>query len=105
VADVDGHYVFPNQLDGRTFHIMLGPEIGIPLGKYEPYIHALGGYASIHDNGLTGSSYSAALGGGLDRHLAPLLTWRMVQVDDVITHYFGGLQHNIRLSTGVVLRF
>jgi hypothetical protein len=105
VADVDGHYVFPSQTDGRTFHIMVGPEIGIPLGKYSPYIHALAGYASIHDNGFTSSSYSAALGGGLDRHIAPLLTWRMIQVDDVITHYFGGLQHNVRLSTGVVLRF
>jgi len=105
VADVDGHYVFPNQSDGRTFHIMFGPEIGIPLGRYSPFIHALAGYGSIHDNGFTSSSYSAALGGGLDRHIAPLLTWRMVQVDDVITHYFGGLQHNVRLSTGVVFRF
>ena len=105
VADLDGHYVFPNQSDGRTFHIMFGPEVGIPIRRYSVFVHALAGYASIHDNGLTGSSYSAALGGGLDRHIAPLLTWRMIQADDVITHYFGGVQHNIRLSTGVLLRF
>lgn len=105
VADLDGHYVFPNQSDGRTFHIMVGPEVSIPMGKYSPFVHALAGYGSIHDNGFTSSSYSAALGGGMDRHLAPLLTWRMIQADDVITHYFGGRQHNIRLSTGFVLRF
>lgn len=105
VADLDGHYVFPNQLDGRSFHIMVGPEVSFPVRRYSPFVHVLAGYASIHDNGLTGSSYSAALGGGLDRNIAPLLTWRMVQADDVITHYFGGLQHNIRLSTGIVLRF
>jgi hypothetical protein len=105
VADLDGHFVFPNQSDGRSFHIMVGPEVSFPLGKYSPFVHALAGYGSIHDNGFTSSSYSAALGGGLDKHLAPLLTWRMIQADDVITHYFGGLQHSIRLSTGVVLRF
>lgn len=105
-ADLDGHYVFPNQTDGRTFHFMVGPEISLPLTKkYFPFVHVLAGYGEIHDSGLTSSSYSAALGGGLDRHLAPLLTWRMIQVDDVVTHYFNGLQHNVRLTTGVVLRF
>ena len=106
VADLDGHFVFPNQTDGRTFHVMVGPEISLPaIKKYSPFVHALAGYGSIHDNGFVSSSYSAALGGGLDKHLAPLLTWRMVQVDDVVTHYFNGLQHNIRITTGVVLRF
>jgi len=106
VADMDGHYVFPNQTDGRTFHLMVGPEISLPIpGKYSPFVHVLAGFGSIHDNGFTSSSYSAALGGGLDRHIAPLLTWRMIQADDVVTHYFGGLQHNVRLTTGVVFRF
>jgi hypothetical protein len=106
VADLDGHYVFPNQADGRSFHIMVGPEISLPgPKKFSPFIHALAGYGSIHDNGNTSSSYAAALGGGLDMHIAPLLNWRMMQVDDVVTHYFGGLQHNVRLTTGVVFRF
>ncbi|HWF14112.1 MAG TPA: hypothetical protein VG272_10285 [Candidatus Acidoferrales bacterium] len=105
VADLDGHYVFPNQSDGRSFHIMVGPEVSMPFGKYSPFVHALAGYGSIHDNGSTSSSYAAALGGGLDRHIAPLFTWRMVQVDDVVTHYFGGLQHNVRVTTGIVFRF
>jgi len=104
VADLDGHFVFPNQADGRTFHFMVGPEVSIP-GKYSPFVHALAGYGSIHNNGLTGSSYSAALGGGIDKHIAPLLTWRMIQADDVITHYFGGVQHSVRLTTGIVFRF
>jgi hypothetical protein len=105
VADLDGHFVFPNQSDGRSFHLMVGPEVSIPVGKYSPFVHALAGYGSIHDNGLTSSSFAAALGGGIDKHIAPLFNWRMVQVDDVVTHYFGGLQHNVRVTTGVVFRF
>jgi hypothetical protein len=104
VGDLDGHFVFPNQTDGRTFHVMAGPEVSLP-GKYSPFVHALAGYGSIHDNGFTSSSFAAALGGGLDRHIAPLLTWRMIQVDDVITHYFGGIQHSVRATTGIMFRF
>ncbi|HTC63409.1 MAG TPA: hypothetical protein VK709_11245 [Candidatus Saccharimonadales bacterium] len=103
-ADLDGHFVFPNQTDGRSFHVMVGPEISLP-GKYSPFVHALAGYGSIHDNGFTSSSYAAALGGGLDRHIAPLFTWRMVQADDVVTHFFGGIQHSVRITTGVIFRF
>lgn len=105
-ADLDGHFVFPNQSDGRTFHVMVGPEISIPIpGKYTPFVHALAGYGSIHDSGDVSSSFAAALGGGVNSHIAPLLTWRMVQVDDLVTHYFGGIQHSIRLTTGFVFRF
>ncbi len=103
-ADMDGHFGLPSSPDARTFHIMVGPELSLP-GRISPFVHALAGFGNVHLNGDTSRSYAAALGGGIDMHIAPLLTWRMIQVDDVVTHYFDGIQHNPRISTGIMIRF
>jgi len=34
-----------------------------------------------------------------------MLSWRIIEGDDVITKYFGGREHNPKISTGIVLRF
>jgi len=104
VADLDGHFGLPSAPDGRTLHFMVGPEISLP-GRISPFVHVLGGIGHINDNGISSTSYSAAIGGGVDLRIAPLLGWRVIQADDIITHYFGGVQHSARISTGIVIRF
>lgn len=104
VADLDSHFGLPSSPDGRTLHFMVGPEISVP-GHFSPFVHVLAGIGEVHSNGLSSKSFSAAFGGGIDMHIAPLLSWRMIQADDVITHFFGGIQHSMRVSTGVVIRF
>jgi len=103
-ADLDGHFGLPSSPDARTFHFMAGPEISLPM-RISPFVHALAGFGSVHLNGDTSSSYAAALGGGVDMRVAPLFSWRVIQVDDVVTHFFGGLQHSPRISTGFLIRF
>ena len=51
-----------------------------------------------------GNAFGTAVGGGLDFRLAPVLGWR-VQGDYLQTHLFHNTQNNVRLSTGLVLRF
>ena len=102
-ADLDGHYGLPSSPDARTLHFMVGPQISFP-GRISPYFHVLGGFGHMQGNG-SNTSLAGAIGGGVDMRVAPLLSWRVIQADDVVTRFFGGTQHSLRLSTGLVIRF
>ena len=104
VGDVAGHFAMPSQLDTRTLNFMVGPQISLPA-RFSPFFHVLGGVGNIHQNGNSDTSFATAIGGGLDIHLAPLFAWRTIQVDDVVTQFFGRTQHSLRISTGLVFRF
>ncbi len=57
------------------------------------------------NNGIgTDFSFATALGGGLDYKIIKPVAWRF-QGDYVRTSFFGGTQDNVRISTGIVLRF
>jgi len=98
-ADLDGHF----GSGARTLHFMVGPQISWP-GRISPFVHVLAGVGRVH-TGLSDTSFAAAIGGGIDMRLLPLLSWRIIQGDDVITSAFGATQHSVRLSTGIVMRF
>lgn len=102
-ADLDGHYALPSRPDARTTHFMVGPQISFP-GRISPFFHVLGGFGHLQGGGAQ-TSFAGAIGGGIDMGIAPLLSWRVIQADDVVTRFFGGTQHSMRLSTGVVIRF
>ncbi len=103
-ADLDAHFGLPSQLDGRTLHFMVGPQISFPA-RISPFVHILAGIGHLSDNGITDTSFAGAVGGGIDWHIAPFISWRIIQGDDILTHHFGAIQHNARVSTGIVLRF
>ena len=104
-ADVDAHYGLPSAPDSRTLHFMVGPQISFPFpGPISPFFHVLGGMGHIR-SGISDTSFAGAIGGGIDMRFAPLISWRVIQADDVVTRFFNGTQHNLRLSTGLVLRF
>jgi opacity protein-like surface antigen len=50
------------------------------------------------------TSFAYALGGGLDYHLIPLISWRL-EGDMVQTRFFSNTQNNVRISTGIVIHF
>jgi len=104
VADLDSHFGLPSAPDARTLHFMVGPQISFPA-RLSPFFHVLAGIGHVSSNGIADTSFAAAIGGGIDMRIAPLISWRIIQGDDVIRHHFNGIQHNARLSTGIVLRF
>ena len=53
---------------------------------------------------MSDTSFAAASGGGLDYRIIRPIAWRF-QGDYVSTHFFSTYQTNVRLSTGIVLRF
>ena len=104
VADLDAHYGLPSQSNIRTLSFLAGPQISFPA-PISPFVHILAGIGRIRTAGISDSSFSAAIGGGFDMHIAPFISWRIFQADDVVTRFFGGTQNNARFSTGLVFRF
>jgi len=120
VADFDSHYgsqkllvecpaspipCVPVSTNITERNYLFGPRVSFPAGKFRPFAQVLFGGAHVNA-GDAGSdtSFATAVGGGLDYKLIPLLAWRF-QGDYVQTRFFGTTQDNVRISTGIVLRF
>jgi hypothetical protein len=126
VADFAGHYgtqsyVYqstnvnvPATVDAHEFTALFGPRVSAGIGKFRPFAEVLGGIGHIDttpNSSLTANfgaqsdtSYAIAVGGGLDYKIIRPIAWRF-QGDYIATHYFGASENNVRLSTGIVLRF
>jgi opacity protein-like surface antigen len=130
VADFGGHYgsqsyqtpLPPNgvnstvNVNGRELTVLFGPRVSVPIGKFRPFAEAMFGTAHIKaplsssqvivDNFIqpNDTSFATALGGGIDYKIIKPVAWRF-QGDYVQTRFFGTTQNNVRLSTGIVLRF
>lgn len=107
-ADVSAHY-------GRemtAYNFVIGPQYTFEVKNLRIFGHGLFG-KSRDRLGLPGSSQlepsnlarDIIFGGGVDVPIGEKLSWRALQADYVITSNFGGTQHNIRASTGIVYRF
>jgi hypothetical protein len=121
VADFDGHYgsqnfpaicVPPPGL-GCTFNasftehnFLFGPRVSFSAGKIRPFAEAMfgGAHINVNNGGGSDTSFATALGGGLDYRIIRPIAWRF-QGDYVQTRFFGATQNNLRLSTGIVVRF
>jgi opacity protein-like surface antigen len=51
------------------------------------------------------TGFGAAFGGGLDLKVSKRVALRAFQIDYLLSRVTGGTQHNLRLGTGLVLRF
>ena len=127
VADFSGNYgsasVVPAACPGSTIFggpcsalsastdihsFLFGPRVSVSVGKFRPIAEALigAGHISESASGFSDSStsFAYALGGGIDYHLIPLISWR-VQGDLLQTRFFSNTQNNVRISTGIVFHF
>jgi opacity protein-like surface antigen len=125
VADITGHYgslnlgvicpVIPVGVGGgggctafnvstHVYETMFGPRVGFPIGKFRPFAEAEVGVGHVSSTIHSDTSLATALGGGLDYKILRVLAWR-VEGDYVHTSFFSTGQSNLRISTGIVLRF
>lgn len=100
LADFDGHYGSSSSV--HTF--LFGPQVSWPA-RVSPFAHLLIGGAHFGSGGFSESSFSLALGGGIDTEVAPHFYWRIIQGDYLQTNFFGTRQDNARISTGIVIHF
>ena len=86
-------------------NFLFGPRVSISVRKFRPFAEALFGGGHVNTNGIgSDTSFATALGGGFDYKIIRPVAWRF-QGDYVQTRFFGATQSNVRLSTGIVLRF
>ena len=84
---------------------LFGPRVSISVSKFRPFAEALfgAGHINAHSAG-TSTTFATAIGGGLDYKLFHILAWRF-QGDYLRTSFFSSTQANVRLTTGIVVRF
>jgi hypothetical protein len=105
VADFDGHYGSSNGIGTSTYTYLFGPQISLP-SRVSPFGRLLLGGAHISEASLGRSSFSMALGGGVDVVLfRDQFYWRVIQTDYLMTQFGSQAQNNFRASTGIVFRF
>jgi hypothetical protein len=104
----------PLPVSTHVQNFLFGPRVSATVGKFRPFGEVLFGAGHISVN--VGSSLpdnfvmpkdtalATAVGGGLDYRIIRPIAWRF-QGDYVQTRFFGTTQNNVRLSTGIVLRF
>jgi hypothetical protein len=100
-------------LDGSGFYrkgvhqyqALLGPRISADLGKWRPFIQAMGGIRHLDSNNFIYNPVVIDVGGGVDYKLwFKNFSWRF-QGDYMHTHYASAVQNDYRTSTGIVWRF
>ena len=121
VAGFSGHYgsqnfvnsgatcalgvVCPTTINPHVFEALFGPRFSASFGKFRPFVEFAFGVAHA-STGLpeSDSSFATSVGGGLDYRIIRPVAWRF-QGDYVSTHLFSAYENNVRLSTGIVVRF
>jgi hypothetical protein len=117
-ADLSGHFgdVLPNlpqlQIEqGRTM-FLAGPQITFRKNeRFQPFAHFLVGAVRLKVESPTArqtdTGFAMAFGGGVDVKipLGKKVAVRLFQADYVRTNFVGGTLGNLRVSTGIVLRF
>jgi hypothetical protein len=104
VADIDGHYGSIGGISTSTYTYLFGPQVSWPA-RVSPFGHLLLGGAHNSTAGFGNSSFSLALGGGIDTRITDQFSWRIIQGDYLLTQFRGGSQNNFRVSTGIIIRF
>ncbi len=104
VGDFGGQYGSPFGPTTNFYTYLFGPQLSLPA-PVSPFVHALFGGSRVSTSGISSSAFATALGGGIDIKSAPFLSYRLIQVDYLLTRFGDSSQHNARISTGIVLRF
>ncbi len=119
-GDVGGGYASVNGLATHIYTYTAGPGISASVGPLQPFAHVLAGGAHF-SAGESGASvgfngFAVMAGGGIDYKAAPLISIRVIQLDWLYYHFgnptlFGttypsaNASNNVRIATGIVLRF
>lgn len=83
-----------------------GPVLAYREGKVNPFVHVLVGGATFGGGSTSVNAFSMAFGGGVDYKASRNISIRLADFDWVYYHHNGvGESSNVRLTTGIVLRF
>jgi opacity protein-like surface antigen len=104
----------PLRSNTHVQNFLFGPRVSANFGKIRPFGEFLVGAGHVSGNVTSpfpdnfpispDTTFAMAIGGGLDYKIIRPIAARF-QGDYIRTSFFGTTQNNIRLSTGIVVRF
>jgi hypothetical protein len=87
------------------YNFLLGPRLSTTIGKWRPFVQAMGGLQRVTSNGEIYNPVALDFGGGVDYKIFfRNFSWR-VQGDYVRSRYASAYNNAYRASTGIVWRF
>lgn len=117
-GDFSGTYANVSGVSEHIYTYGGGPVFFANVGNIKPYVHVLVGGASLSaaesSASINTNGYTVMFGGGVDAKINRLLALRLAQVDWLYYHFSGfstlstpsfSGSNNVRISTGVVVRF
>ncbi len=111
-GDFSGSYKTVNGVSANVYSYTFGPTLSLNhAGRVNPFVHGLFGGAHLGASmaGLGSGStngFTMLYGGGVDAKVSKMFAVRVFQADWVYYRFSGISQSsNVRVSTGVVLRF
>ncbi len=104
VGDFGGYYGSPSGVSTRVHTFLFGPQVSFPA-SISPFVRVLVGGAHVSAAGASSTSFASAYGGGVDLKWRSHLAFRVAQIDYLMTRFGSTTQNNLRISTGIVLRF
>jgi len=111
-GDFSGSYKTISGVSASVYSYTGGPVVNLNSeGKVNPFVHALfgGAHLGASVSGLGSGStngFTMMFGGGADVKVAKAFAVRLVQADWVYYRFSGQSEsHNVRVSTGIVVRF
>jgi len=119
-ADFSGGYGSVSGVSNHIYTYTGGPIITVGLPFLQPFAHVLFGGAHLASSAsgvsVSTNGYTLMAGGGVDAKLNRLIAFRVAQVDWVYYHFSGYTagnvttpsfsgSNNVRISTGIVVRF
>jgi len=109
-----------SSVSGKTYNLLFGPQVSVPLGHFSPFGRFLIGFTHVtpqdgNENFKSNNALSLGAGGGVDYYVKPRIAIRG-QVDWLYARLtpIGGGDPGVnyvrnrsvaRISTGVVFRF
>ena len=115
-ADFSGAYHSETGGSVNAYTYTFGPVLSLNHeGTINPFVHALfgGAHATLSASGVGSagtSGFAMQMGGGADARISSRFAIRVIQADWVYYHFSdlgsqASLSKNVRISTGIVLRF
>ncbi len=105
-------------LDFQNYEYLFGPQFDRRRGKYNTFVHALVGFATVRTSATTitilgipvpipstsETGLAFGFGGGFDVDLSERVSFRVVQIDYIPSNIADAWTHNIRLGVGLVFK-
>jgi opacity protein-like surface antigen len=96
----------PSGVGAHDVNYMFGPRVSYrSSGSLTPFAQVLFGGQHEAGSGLSFNSFAMTLGGGADYKFTDHVSFRLIQIEYLYTHFGGARQNNARIEAGIVYRW